>query len=140
MRNGKDNNSGLLRPIFFDAFEEDARLYTSNLFFKKVTQYFEQYTSPQPDSIGLSVQRVLNLVDADEEAFRFYYLKFLNEYLNSNVIGIDAVVVQLVNDYMKKGRADFIAEDKRKELQAKSARWETILIGKIAPEFPFLPS
>ena len=120
---------------FFDPFTSDARLFSSNLFFQKVEQYLERYTAIQPDSIRQSIDRVLGLVSTDEEAFRFYYLKFLNEYLQSNYVGMDAVVVHLVNEYMKKGKADFIAADKRKELVAKASRWETLLIGKTAPAF-----
>lgn len=120
---------------FFDPFAADVRLYSSNLFFQKVEQYFERYTAIQPDSISRSIDKVLGLVTNDEEAFRFYYLKFLNEYLQSTYVGMDAVVVHLVNQYMKKGKADFIAADKRKELVAKASRWETLLIGKIAPAF-----
>lgn len=120
---------------FFDPFTSDNRLFSSNLFFQKVEQYLERYTAIQPDSISQSIDRVLTLVNDDEEAFRFYYLKFLNEYLQSTYVGMDAVVVHLVNEFMKKGRADFIAADKRKELIAKASRWETLLIGKIAPAF-----
>ncbi len=120
---------------FFDPFTTDIRLYSSNLFFHKVEQYFKSYTAIQPDSICRSIDQVLNLVHRDEEAFRFYYLKFLNEYLQSTYVGMDAVVVHLVNQYMKKGQADFIAADKRKELMAKASRWETLLIGKMAPAF-----
>lgn len=120
---------------FFDPFTNDARLFSSNLFFQKVEQYFERYTAILPDSINQSIDLVLNLVNSDEEAFRFYYLKFLNEYLQSNYIGMDAVVVHMVNKYMKTGKADFIAADKRKELIAKASRWETLLIGKMAPAF-----
>ncbi|MBX2878230.1 MAG: TlpA family protein disulfide reductase [Saprospiraceae bacterium] len=120
---------------FFDPFTKDARLYSSNLFFQKVEQYFERYTAIQPDSISHSIDQVLGMLTSDEEAFRFYYLKFLNEYLQSNYVGMDAVVVHLVNEYMKKGKADFIAADKRKELIGKVSRWETLLIGKIAPAF-----
>lgn len=120
---------------FFDPFEEDERLFSSNLFFHKVEQYLKQYTFVQPDSISQSLDEILNLVEKDEEAFRFYYLKFLNEYLQSNLVGMDAVVVHLVREYMQQGKADFITADKRKELIDKVDRWETILMGKIAPEF-----
>lgn len=120
---------------FFDPFEEDERLFSSNLFFHKVEQYLKQYTFVQPDSISQSLDEVLSLVEKDEEAFRFYYLKFLNEYLQSNLVGMDAVVVHLVREYMQKDKANFITADKRKELIGKVDRWETILIGKIAPEF-----
>lgn len=125
----------LRKAHFFDPFEEDARLFSSNLFFNKVEQYLKQYTFTQPDSISQSLDEVLRLVEKDEEAFRFYYLKFLNEYLQSNLVGMDAVVVHLVREYMQKGKADFITADKRKELIGKVDRWETILIGKTAPEF-----
>ena len=120
---------------FFDPFTTDSRLYSSNLFYQKVEQYFESYTAIQPDSISRSIDQVLGLVRSDEEAFRFYYLKFLNKYLQSTYVGMDAVVVHLVDQYMKKGLADFITEDKRKELIAKASRWETLLIGKQAPAF-----
>ncbi len=120
---------------FFDPFEEDERLFSSNLFFHKVEQYLKQYTFVQPDSIAQSIDQVLTLVEKDEEAFRFYYLKFLNAYLQSNLVGMDAVVVHLVREYLQKGKADFIAADKREELIGKVNRWETILMGKIAPEF-----
>lgn len=120
---------------FFDPFLMDKRLYSSNLFFQKVEQYFKRYTAVHPDSISQSVNVILDMVEADEEAFRFYYLKFLNEYMQSNYVGMDAVVVNLVREYMMKGKADFIAEKKRKELIAKASRWETLLIGRIAPKF-----
>lgn len=120
---------------FFDPFVSDQRLFSSNIYFHKVEQYFERYTFKHPDSINQSVDLILKMVAQDEEAFRFYYLKFLNQYLQSNFVGMDAVVVHLVREYMMKGKADFIAEDKREELIAKARRWETILMGKIAPAF-----
>ncbi|MEZ5043086.1 MAG: TlpA disulfide reductase family protein [Saprospiraceae bacterium] len=120
---------------FFDPFEDDKRLFTSHLFYGKVEQYFEKYTFTHPDSLNVSIDKILQLVTPDEEAFRFYYLKFLNKYLQSDLMGMDAVVVHLVRNYMQKGKADFIAEDKRKELIEKADLWEPILIGKIAPDF-----
>lgn len=121
---------------FFDPFEQDGRLFTSNLFFHKVEQYFKQYTAIHPDSIIHSVDKVLQLVEADQEAFQFYFLKFMNEYLQSNLVGMDAVVVHLVQSYMKVGKTDaFLGETKRREWIAKADRWATILMGETAPDF-----
>ncbi|MCB0632327.1 MAG: thioredoxin-like domain-containing protein [Saprospiraceae bacterium] len=121
---------------YFDAFKTDGRLFTSNLFFQKVDQYFKRYTAMHPDSLIRSIDEVLQLVEPDAEAFQFYYLKFINEYLQSKYVGMDAVVVHLVQEYMEKGKTDaFINQKKRKEWTAKADRWATLLIGKTAPDF-----
>jgi len=99
---------------------------------QRVNYYMENLTPLEPDSTIVSVDRLLGMMDADSEAYRYYLSYFLNKYGNSKYIGFDAVYVHLALNYYGKDKA---TDENKKEIVENALKIKPILIGKTAPEF-----
>lgn len=119
---------------FFDSVKEDKRFFKSRIFFDMATFYTDKMTPQHPDSINHSIDHVLNIVEADSLAFRFYFVHFMNKYAKSKYVGMDAVYVHMVDRYTRAGRTDFISVEEREKMLDNATRWAPILVGKTAPE------
>lgn len=122
------------RTHFFDHVRDDPRFYRTKICNDMVTFYMDNLTVPHPDSIIQSVDEVLTLVSPDSNAFKIYFLNFINKYLQSNQMGMDAVFVHLAKEYTLKGRTNFFDEETIAKITTDALLWDKTLIGKIAPE------
>jgi len=102
---------------------------------QRVNYYMENLTPLEPDSTIVSVDRLLGMMDADSEAYRYYLSYFLNKYGNSKYIGFDAVYVHLALNYYGKDKATWVTDENKKEIVENALKIKPILIGKTAPEF-----
>lgn len=102
---------------------------------QRVNYYMENLTPLEPDSIITGVDRVLSLLEQNEDAYRYYLSYFLNKYGNSKYIGMDAVYVHLALNYYDNGKAPWISEENKNEIVENAKKIEPILIGKKAPDF-----
>ena len=118
---------------YFDGVKDDPRIFTSRLFFDKTVFFLDKMTLPLPDSIKRSVSQLLHTVEPNTDAFRFYFIYVLNKYIQSKQIGMDAVYVHLVNEYVRTGKTPFLSEKDIKTLTENAAKWEPLLAGNPAP-------
>ncbi len=102
---------------------------------QRVNYYLQNLTPNQADSIIVSVDRILSLLEPNQEAYQYYLSNFLNSYGNSKYIGMDAVYVHLALNYYGKGKAPWVSEDNLAEIVDNARRINPILIGKKAPDF-----
>jgi peroxiredoxin len=119
---------------FFDNIDlADPYMLRTPFLFQKVDYYVNKLQVQHPDSISMAIDRVLKLMEPAEETFKFYLIHFLNEYAKSNIVGMDAVYVHMVNNYYAKGRAPWTEEDQLKKIIDNANALEPLLIGKVAP-------
>ena len=102
---------------------------------QRVNYYLDNLTPIDPDSAIASVDRILGLMEGNEDLYRYYLSTFLSKYGNSKYIGMDAVYVHLALNYYGKGRAPWITGENLQEIITNAKRIEPILIGKPAPDF-----
>ncbi len=119
---------------YFDAYDfSDDRLLRTNFFYKRVDYYLEKLTPQLPDSIILSVDKVLMPMNKDGDMFKYYLVYLLNKYAKSKIVGMDAVYVHIVKTYYAKGLAPWTDEETLEKIIKNAEALEPILIGKKAP-------
>ena len=124
------------RDHYFDNIDMDhPALLRTPVIDQRVNYYMDNLTPLEPDSIIVGVDRVLGLLENNEDTYRYYLSHFLNKYGNSKYIGMDAVYVHLALNYYDKGRAPWVSEENKKEIVDNAKKIEPILIGKQAPDF-----
>lgn len=120
---------------YFDHIDfSDERMIRTSFFFQKVNDYVQKHTVQMPDSLIKAVDRVLKLCQPNEEAFKFFLVHFVNVYAKSNIIGMDAVYVHIVDEYYAKGAAPWVDEEQLSKMTKNAASLRPILIGEIAPD------
>ncbi|MBI1223705.1 MAG: redoxin domain-containing protein [Bacteroidetes bacterium] len=123
-----------MREHWFDNLDlSDPKMVRTPFLFPKVNHYVEKMTVQHPDSIIISVDKVLKKMQPAEENFKFYLIHFLNEYAKANIVGMDAVYVHIAQKYYKTGLAPWTDEDQLKKIIENADRLDPLLIGKVAP-------
>jgi peroxiredoxin len=98
-----------------------------------VNKYFNELIIPQPDSINKAIDKLFDMVNEDDQAFRYWLVTFFNKYQESNLMGMDAVTAHLVENYYLSPRVDWITEESRAEMVKELQFIKPNLIGKPAP-------
>lgn len=101
---------------------------------QKIDFYMQKLSSQQPDSLIKSVDRVLTLLEPNEDAYRYYLADFLNKYAQMKMVGLDAIYVHLVDKYYSKGKASWVTEENLKKMMDNANDLRPILIGKTMPD------
>ncbi len=123
---------------YFDYVDlSDNRLIRSpqHVLYDKVNYYLTKLTPQHPDSIIASIDYLLPQLEGDEEIYKIFLIKFLNDYAASKIVGMDAVYVHLALNYYAKGKAPWVEESQLNKIIANARDAEGTLIGKIAPNF-----
>ena len=137
---GKDEESQrnryyYIKEHWFDNINlADPCLLRSSILQKKIDGYFKSFTPRNPDSIAISLERVLKMAEPNEETYKYLLIKYLSEYAKSKIVGMDKVYVYLVKNYYQKGKAPWTDEEQLAKIIDDAEKLEPILIGKQAPE------
>ncbi|NND08443.1 MAG: redoxin domain-containing protein [Saprospiraceae bacterium] len=123
---------------YFDNIDlGDARLLRSpqHVLFDKVNYYIEKLTPQHPDSIITTLDFLLSRLEPSEENFKYFLVKFLNDYAQSKIVGMDAVYVHLALNYYAKDRAQWLEEEQLRKIINNARDAAPTLVGKTAPDF-----
>lgn len=112
----------------------DPRMLRTPILFGKINYYIEKLTVQHPDSIVISIDRILSIIEPSEETYKFYLIHFLNTYAKSKFVGMDAVYVHLGEKYYCAGKAWWTEEEQLKKICDNVSKLKPILLGKIAPD------
>ncbi|MFN7118602.1 MAG: redoxin domain-containing protein [Saprospiraceae bacterium] len=119
---------------FFDNIDlADPRMLRTPFLFERIDYFIQKMNVQHPDSLARAVDYVLKKVKPNEETFKFYLIHFLNFYAKSNIVGMDAVYVHLVDNYYAKGMAPWTDSTQLKNIIENSNDLKPTLIGKTAP-------
>jgi peroxiredoxin len=117
---------------YFD-YTDERFLYTP--FFKpKLETWFTKVLYQNYDSVKTEVFRFLEEVRPSKRIFQFAVSWFLNASINSNIMGMDALFVDLARKYYFSGQAFWATDEAMKKIRENVAFAEHNLIGKIAPD------
>jgi len=123
-----------VKEHYFDNLDmSDPRLVRAPFLYKKIDHYINKLTVQHPDSLAISIDKVLTLVKPSEETFKYYLVHFLNMFAKSKIVGMDAVYVHIVDNYYAKGLAHWTDEKQLKKIIKNANTLRPILIGKTAP-------
>ncbi len=122
------------RKHFFDRYSiNDRRLLRSPILLPRLESYLTKFTVQHPDSIIVAADMLLGQI-TDPEIFKYALSSMLNRYAKSDIVGMDAVFVHLVDKYYAKGRAPWMKEENLVKLVKSADRLRPILLGKTAPD------
>jgi len=120
---------------FWDNFDyTDERFLYTPLFKPKIETWFNKVLYPSYDSVKPYVYAFLDKVEDRPRIFQFATSFFLNAAINSNILGMDALFVDLANDYYLNGKAFWANEETIKKIRENVLFAKDNLVGEIAPD------
>lgn len=141
---GTPDNAFMYRT-FLDNFWKnvdfsDDRLLRTPIFHAKLDQYFSRLVIQMPDSIIAEADRIVDRARAHPEVFKYTVFYITNTFERSQIMGMDAVFVHMVENYYMTGEADWVTSEQLERITERAMALKPILIGKIAPDITmFLP-
>lgn len=140
----KDENGEFIDPSFgwhywkkhywdYTDFSEEGILRTP-IYHNKLMNFMAKRTEPIQDSIISSCHLVLEKAKANDEVFKYTLVNLLNKYANSKIMGDDAVYVDLIDSYYKKGFAPWTDSAQLAKMVERADALAPLLIGSISPD------
>jgi len=123
------------RAHFFDHFDvRDERFLFTPLLKPKLETWFNQVLFPAYDSIRKPVIDMIESVKPSRRIFQYFTSFFLNASINSNIMGMDALFVDLARKYYLSGEATWADSASLARIRENVIFAENNLIGMVAPE------
>jgi len=124
---------------YFDYMDfSDAKMLRTPNFYQKVDDYLEKMTVKHPDSIISSAHIIIEKSRADKEVFRYCVVNITYKYETSNIMGMDAVFVDLAENYYLSGDAFWADSTLIAKITDRVDRIKPNLIGNPAPKLILL--
>ena len=112
----------------------DDRLLRTPIFHAKLNQYFTRVLVQMPDSIIAEADRLVEKARAHPEVFKYVIFFVTNTFERSQIMGMDAVFVHMVENYYMSGEADWVEPEQLKRIAERAMALKPLLIGKTAPD------
>ena len=120
---------------FFDKVDfSDERLLRTPVLHSKLDHYFNRVLIQAPDSIIPQAIRVIEYSRANDKVFQYVLVYLINHYERSQIMGMDAVFVELAKRYYLTGLATWANEETIRKLRERVERLKPNLIGQTAAE------
>jgi peroxiredoxin len=140
LANGKKDSTFAYRYYkahFWDNIDfSDDRMLRTPIFHPKVKQYMEKLTPQGPDyvdSINASADYIITKAKANQEVFKYIVYWLTYNYESSNIMGMDAVFVHLVEQYYVTKQAFWVDSTQLYKITNRAYTLKPLLIGKKAP-------
>ena len=120
-----------MRDHFFDRTNfNNPKLIRTPILFNKLNNYFNRILVQNPDSVIPQVDKVVKLAEGDPEMFQYVVVFLLNNFLESKIMGMDAVFVYVAESYYLSGRANWVDSDFIDKLNDRIMKMKPSLIGQ----------
>lgn len=137
-----NNDSLLLRARFnyqqkhyWDNFDyTDERFLYTPFYKSKLETWFTKVLYQQYDSIKPHVFAFIEDVRPNKRIFQFVTSWFLNTSINSNILGMDALFVDIAREYYLAGQAFWVTDESMEKIKENLLFAENNLIGMTAPD------
>lgn len=118
----------------------DDRILRTPAYHSKLKNYFTNVVIQHPDSVAREADRIIEKTRDNEEMFKYTVWFLTNTFERSQVMGMDAAFVHLVEQYYKTGEAFWLNEEQTNRIIERAERLKPILLGKVAPNIKmYLP-
>jgi thiol-disulfide isomerase/thioredoxin len=115
---------------FFDNIDfNDERILRTPILYSKLNIFFSNVVIQLADSINNEIDRLMVKCSNDYKIFQFVAVYLFNHFRESEIMGHDAVIVKLADDYYLSGKADWTTKEWRDNLQKEVDRIRPNLIG-----------
>lgn len=119
---------------YFDHIDlKDDRIVRLPVFHQKLDNYLNNVLVQNPDTVNEALDRLIAQLDPESELFKYVVHYSTYNFETSNIMGMDAVFVHMVDTYYKTGQAHWMNEDQMKSIVDKAEAKRHTLIGKTAP-------
>ena len=119
---------------YFDYIDfSDKKMLRTPNFYSKIIDYLEKMTVKHPDSIISSLHVIIEKARANDEVFRYCVQNLTHKYETSNIMGMDAVFVDLAEHYYMSGDAFWADSATIAKITDRVLRIKPNLIGNDAP-------
>ena len=123
------------RAHFYDNFDlTDDRLLRTPFFSDKIKKYFDESVPQIPDTVAAEAIRLIEMCRPNEEMFRYFVSTMYNRCNQSNIMGMDAALVQLADKYYLSGEATWAEKKFLDDLRENVDGIRYTLIGLKAPD------
>lgn len=134
--NGKPDSTFFYREYkrqYFDHLDfSDERMIRTPFLESRVERYFKNLVYPRTDSLKKETSYVLNLARKNKDVYRYVLWYLTNKYENTDVVGLDGVVVHLYeNHYLKDG--DWLDSTSRAKFVERLSVMKPLETGKVMP-------
>ena len=118
---------------FFDNIDfTDERLLRTPILYSKLTTFFNNIVIQAPDSINKEIDKLIAKCEGNHDIFQFVAVWLFNHFIESEIMGHDAVVVKLADDIYLSGKADWVSKEFKDNLRKQIELIRPNLIGKKA--------
>ncbi len=125
----------LYKHRFWDNVDfSDDRLLRTPIYHTLLTRYFNQFLIQVPDTIITYIDQLIEKSRANKDVFRYTLWFAANNYERSQIMGMDAVFVHVVDKYYTNGEAFWMTEEALQRIKKRADVLRPILIGKKAPD------
>jgi thiol-disulfide isomerase/thioredoxin len=125
------------RAHYFDNFDlsDDALIRMPRPFYQeKVKDYLEKLFIPQADTITRAINNLVAKAKKNPETYKYLVYTCIYLYQTPEIMGLDAVYVNLYNTYFKTGEMDFWANAQlKKNLKDYADKLSRAMIGQQGP-------
>ncbi len=120
---------------FWDYFDyTDPRFLYTPLLKPKLETWFNKVLYQHYDSVRQPVFEYIENVKSNKRLFQFSTSWFLNSSINSKIMGMDALFVDLAKTYYLSGEAFWATDESMKKIRENVMFFQNNLIGKTAPD------
>lgn len=123
------------QKYFWDNFDyTDERFLYTPFFKQKLETWFTKALYQNYDSVKIPVFQLIEEVKPHPRIFQFATSFFLNSSINSNIMGMDALFVDIARKYYLSGEAFWANEESLEKIRENVLFAENNLIGNSAPD------
>lgn len=123
------------RQHYFDHIDfSDKRFLRTPIFHNKLETFFTKVLIQDPDTLNHYIDIVATQAEADDEMFQYIIRYFFNTFQNSNIMGMDKVLVHIADDYYLTDKVDWLDAENAKKLKEHVAKLRFNLIGNFAQD------
>ncbi len=120
---------------YFDNIDfSDNRLLHTPAYHSKLRLFFNNVLIQHPDSIINAAEMVLNKSRANEDMFQYTLWFLTNHAEQSQSMGMDALLVHLVDNFYSTGETPWVDNDRLERLSQRAEDLRPLLLGKVAPD------
>lgn len=136
LANGKPDSTFFYREYkkkYFDHLDfSDERMIRTPFLESKVERYFSNLVYQRADTLKKETSYVLGLAKKNKDVYRYVLWYLTNRYENTDVVGLDGVVVHLYeNHYLKD--ADWLDSTSRAKFAERLSIMKPLETGKVMP-------
>ena len=108
----------------------DSRLIRTPLLYNRLNTFFTNVIIQHPDTVIRNMHRIIKMAEPESEVYRLVVVYLFNHFRESQIMGHDAIVVDLADNYYLNGKAPWVGEEFIKELKRDTELLRNNIIGK----------